>query len=393
MGAKILIVDDEPDVLKTLKTILTNEGFQVRTALSGREAIEIFKAEPFDVVITDIRMPGMDGVEVIKQVSQLNRDVEVIVLTGFATMENAVRALRDNRAFDYLTKPLEDNQMLINSVRRALEKQSLILENKKMQGELFKAKNLESIGVLAGGIAHDFNNLLYIIIGNIELAQDDIKHEIGFLKSLQEAREASLEAIELIKQLITFSKDGTPFKKIGSIGDLIKAVTDFILPGSNIKCDFFIAPDLWPVEFDEGQMKHAIKNVVLNAIESMPDGGTIDIRAENVIINSETAEQTGMLIEGNYVKIDIQDHGAGIPEEYLSKIFDPYFSTKERGTQRGMGLGLAITHSVINKHNGYIVVESDMGVGTTFTMFLPRYEKDVEEVKSDKLSRPKILRN
>ena len=255
----------------------------------------------------------------------------------------------------------------------------------ELEKRLSQAQKMESIGILAGGIAHDFNNLLTIILGNIQLAEDDIKPEVGISECLAEAEKASIQAQALTKQLITFAKGGAPVKKIGSIGDLIKETTNLTISKSNVKCDFLISHDLWPVEFDEGQMKHAIKNMIDNAVESMPDEGTIDVRAENINI---TAEQGLPLLEGKYVKISIRDHGVGIPEEHLSKIFDPYFSTKEMGIQKGMGLGLATTYSIINRHDGYITVESEVGVGTTFTLFLPAHEKDIRELKPLKTHKP-----
>jgi len=258
-------------------------------------------------------------------------------------------------------------------------------DRKKMQDELVIAKKLDSIGVLAGGIAHDYNNLLSVIICYIELAKDNIKPELGVSEFLKEAEKASLRAQELTKQLVTFSKGGAPVKKVDSIGDLVNETTNLHLSGSNVKSELIFPDDLWLVEFDEGQMKHAVKNIIDNAVESMPDGGTIDIIAEKLNI---TAEQGLPIPEGKYVKISVQDHGVGIPEEHLSMVFDPYFSTKEMGAQKGMGLGLATTYSTINRHDGNITVESEVGVGTTFTIYLPAYEKDVRELEPIDISKP-----
>jgi len=263
----------------------------------------------------------------------------------------------------------------INGIARDLTKY------KKLEEELLKAKKIESVGILAGGIAHDFNNLLSVIMGNIELAKDDIKLEAEALDFLKEAVNASLQAQELTKQLITFSKGGAPIKRIGSIEDLVKETTNFALSGSKVKASFFLPHDLWFVEFDEGQMKHAVKNVIDNAVEAMHDGGFIDIRAENFKISLETIEQGLKLHQGKYVKISIRDYGAGIPEEHLPMVFDPYFSTKEMGVQKGMGMGLATTYSIIDQHNGYIAVESEIEIGTTFTLYLPAHEKDIKELE------------
>ncbi|MBW2575601.1 MAG: PAS domain S-box protein [Deltaproteobacteria bacterium] len=242
-----------------------------------------------------------------------------------------------------------------------------ITNRKRLETQLQQSQKMESIGLLAGGIAHDFNNLLSIIMGNISMTKDDVKPEYGVTDFLNEAEEASLKAKELAKQLITFSKGGTPVKETGSIEDLVKDITEFSLSDSEVKCEFIISNDLYDVEFDQGQMKHAVKNLIVNATESMPNEGTIDVRVENISI---ITEQSLPLSEGNYVKISIRDHGVGIPEKYLSKIFDPYFSTKERGIEKGMGLGLATTYSIINRHDGHITVESEVGVGTTFTIYL-----------------------
>jgi len=260
-----------------------------------------------------------------------------------------------------------------------------ITEHKNMEEERLKAMKLESIGIIAGGIAHDFNNLLSIIIGNIGLAKDDIKPEIGAFENLKEAENATLKARELTKQLITFSKGGAPVKEVSSIGELVTDTTNLSLLGSNIKCRFFIPHDLWLVDFDEGQMKHAINNMIFNAAESMPDGGPVNVKAENFMV---AAEQGLPLPDGKYVKISIRDHGVGIPEEHLSRIFDPYFSTKEMGIQKGMGLGLATTYSIINRHDGHITVESEVGCGTTFTLYLPAHEKDLRELEPEKTPRP-----
>jgi len=154
---------------------------------------------------------------------------------------------------------------------------------------------------------------------------------------------------------------------------------------SNIKCEFTLDPDLWFVEFDEGQMKHAINNMIVNAEESMPDGGTIHLGAENFNL---TAGGDLPFPEGRYVKISIRDQGVGIPEKHISMIFDPYFSTKEMGPRKGMGLGLATTYSIINRHDGYITVESEVGVGTTFTINLPAHEKDLRESKPGGVIKP-----
>ena len=247
-------------------------------------------------------------------------------------------------------------------------------EKKRLEAQLQQAQKLESVGILAGGIAHDFNNLLSIIMGNISMIKDDVKPEYGVTEFLNEAEEASLLAQALTKQLITFSKGEAPVKKISYISNLIKKATDFALSGSNVGCQFNMPDDLWATEIDQGQIRHVINNVVINAVQAMPQGGTIEVCAENFMISVDKGSEILSLQDGTYVKISFRDQGVGISDKDLTMIFDPYYSSKERGTQKGMGLGLATSYSIIKKHNGKITAESEVGVGTTINIYLPASE-------------------
>jgi len=247
-----------------------------------------------------------------------------------------------------------------------------VTERRKLEEERLKTQKLESIGVLAGGIAHDFNNILTAILVNISLAKMYTDPEGELFRRLAEAEKASLRARSLTQQLLTFSRGGVPIKKLTSISELIKDSTHFALRGSNVRCEFSISDDLWPVEVDEGQMSQVLHNLILNAQQAMPEGGTIRIRAENKIVDA--VEKPGSPLQtGPYVQVSIADEGVGIPEEHLPKIFDPYFTTK----QTGSGLGLATTYSILKKHGGYIGVGSKVGVGTTFYIYLPVSQKRI----------------
>ena len=239
-----------------------------------------------------------------------------------------------------------------------------ISERKQMEEEILKVRKLESVGVLAGGIAHDFNNILAVILGNISLAltTTDPKDEIYEL--LTETEKASLRAKDLTQQLLTFSKGGEPVKKIALIDAVIKDSAEFVLRGSNVRCDFKFDEELWPVAIDTGQISQVIQNIIVNASQAMPTGGIVSIDCSNYCLK---LSDTIPVSSGNYMKIVIKDQGVGIPIDMLDKIFDPYFTTK----QKGSGLGLAITHSIISKHNGYIIADSELGQGTTFTIYLP----------------------
>ncbi|MFH2044179.1 MAG: ATP-binding protein [Pseudomonadota bacterium] len=253
-----------------------------------------------------------------------------------------------------------------------------ITERKKMDEELFKVQKLESVGVLAGGIAHDFNNILTTIIGTIALARMKTKPDDKLFELLSEAEAASVRAQTLTRQLLTFAKGGTPLKEIASIKNIIEESSVFVLRGSKSGCKFIIPEDLWPVEADVGQISQAINNIAINANQAMPEGGIIKIAAENLIID----DRQGLpLTPGRYIRISIKDQGVGIEEKYISKIFDPYFTTK----QKGSGLGLATTYSIIKKHAGHIIVESKVGFGSTFNIYLPATDKAVPEKEEDQI--------
>ncbi|MGB2815195.1 MAG: PAS domain S-box protein, partial [Dehalococcoidales bacterium] len=247
-----------------------------------------------------------------------------------------------------------------------------ITERRQLEEEQQRSARLESIGTLAGGIAHDFNNVLTGILGNISLAKRHVEPKSKADDRLMEAEKASLRARDLTQQLLTFSRGGTPVKKIVSIAELIPDSAGFALRGSNVSGQFSLPDGLWQVEADEGQMHQVITNLVINACEAMPEGGVLNISAENMVIKKKGVLP---LPRGNYVAIAIEDHGVGISERHLDRIFEPFFTTK----QKGSGLGLATTYSIIRKHDGYITVESTPTIGTTFRIYLPASDKPAPE--------------
>ncbi len=239
-----------------------------------------------------------------------------------------------------------------------------ITEEKRMEEERRRMEKLEAVGLLAGGIAHDSNNLLTAVMGNIALARLQLPAEHEAQKLLAEAERASLRTRDLTRQLLTFAKGGEPIRELATIADLLHDITRFILRGSSVRPAITIAPDLWPVEVDKGQFGQVVQNIVLNARQAMPAGGTFHLNAENITI---APPGQGNIPPGPYVRITFRDEGVGIPREHLSRIFDPYFTTK----QEGSGLGLAVVHSIVRRHGGYITVDSVLGKGTTFTIYLP----------------------
>jgi len=241
-----------------------------------------------------------------------------------------------------------------------------VTEKRQLELEHQKTEKLESIGVLAGGIAHDFNNLLTAIIGNISLAKLQIPTDDPVYERLDECEKASHRAKDLTSQLLTFSKGGAPITTTSSIAGLIKDSASFMLAGSKSTCFYDLSEDLCRVQIDAGQISQVIQNLVKNAEQAMPQGGSIHIKAENIVVGVEEMLRVS-LEQGKYVKLCVQDSGPGIPPDKLSMIFDPYFTTKSAGS----GLGLAIAFSVMKRHNGLITVDSPEGQGATFCLYLP----------------------
>jgi PAS domain S-box-containing protein len=244
---------------------------------------------------------------------------------------------------------------------------------RQREEELLKASKLESIGILAGGIAHDFNNILTAISGNLSLARRFIEPQNKAYLRLNETEVAILRAKDLTQQLLTFARGGAPIKRTSSITPLLEETVNFALSGSNIQSEIQSQADLWLAEIDEGQISQVIHNLILNARQAMPLGGKLEIAAQNIYVDSRAVIQGIQLRAGKYIKITVQDEGVGIAEEYLTKIFDPYFTTK----QRGSGLGLATAYSIIKKHEGYIFVESALRTGATFSIYLPASDKSL----------------
>ncbi|MDM8522070.1 PAS domain S-box protein [Desulfococcaceae bacterium HSG8] len=243
---------------------------------------------------------------------------------------------------------------------------------KKMEKEILRVRKFESLSTLADGLVEDLNDSLTSIMGNIELAQMESDRVGKAYEKLSYAKEGCEKLKNLIRQFAIFSRGGIPSRETGSVAELIKNSASHAVTNPNIRCEFFMVTDLWPVAFHEEQMKHAFDHLIVNACEAMPSGGIIKIYAENMT-GAAARKDAGLSMEdGDYVKISVQDQGSGISEEHLEKIFDPYFSTKKTDDR---GLGLTSVYAIIRKHYGYIHVDSVPGTSTAFYIYLPASKK------------------
>jgi len=249
-----------------------------------------------------------------------------------------------------------------------------ISERLRMEQDLRQAQKLESISLLAGGIAHDFNNILTGVLGNLSLIKMDLQPDAPVHEALCDAEESVLRAKLLTQQLQTFSRGGAPVLKTASVRHLLETVPRFVLSGAPALCACSVDEDLAPVDMDVCQISQVIENLVINASQAMPAGGTIRLTAANAVADTALKARHGNLKADRLVRITIEDDGIGIAPEHLSRIFDPYFSTKEKGS----GLGLATSDGIVRQHGGCIEVQSVPGKGSVFTIWLPASEGEVE---------------
>jgi len=269
---------------------------------------------------------------------------------------------RDGRRIEILLRsaPIHPDRPADGATFTALD----LTARKRMEEEILKVQRLEALGTLAGGIAHDFNNLLTVILSCVSILRQHDPLEEGEIRILGQAEEAALRAKNLTQQLLAFARGGAPIKKTFALQALLRETADFALSGSRSRCEYEIPEDLWPVHADERQIRQVVQNLVLNAHQSMPAGGTIRIRADHVALPTGEPPDGS---EERFVHLSIQDTGCGIPEGERSRIYDPFFTTKEDGK----GLGLATAFSIVHRHGGQIRVSSEVGSGTTFDIYLP----------------------
>jgi PAS domain S-box-containing protein len=304
------------------------------------------------------------------------RDSDLQALTAGVSVEAEETVPQNDGIHTYLSLkfPLYDND---NKPYAVCGMATDITERKKLDEQSQKVQKIEAIGTLAGGIAHDFNNLLQGVFGYISLAKMTIQNPEKSIAALEESEKALHQTVKLTNQLLTFSKGGKPFKKQIDLLPIIENSARFMLSGSRSVLSLNLPVDLWQVEADDGQIGQVIQNIVLNADQAMPVSGTVSVSAANMADGSPSLPAG--LAKGNYIRIEIQDTGIGIPQQYLSKIFDPYFTTKEKGS----GLGLATSYSIVKNHDGMIEVRTKSGNGTTFRIYLPAIAGQVRQKSAE----------
>ena len=373
--ARIMIVEDEVLVADDIADTLRGMGYEITAVeADGDDAIRRAESDRPDLVLMDIMLRGKtDGVEAASQIRS-RLQIPVIFLTAYSDNEIVERA-KITEPFGYLIKPFQERDLHI-SISIALYKSRMERKLRETEAMLLRAKKMEATAILAGGVAHDFNNLLFVILGNIGLAKENFLSGTDGSIFLKEAESAVLLARDLIRKFISFASPGEPARVPLKISMLIQNCLRKRIQDAGIRCECSF-PDPMPlVEADSTQMAQALDSILENAGQAMPDGGLLKISVDSMEKEAEERLRHTDLEKGNYVRISVTDSGKGIRKQDFHKIFDPYFSTRERGTQKGMGLGLTIVHSVIRKHEGYIHIESEEGKGTSVFIYLPEYKQN-----------------
>jgi len=399
MDEKILIIDDEGGIRLSIKRLLRGKGYQVETAANGKEGLSLVEDSDFDLIILDMRMPEMSGIDVLREIRRMERGfssqrarIPVVILTGFADEGTAIKAMQ-LRADDYVFKPFEVGQFM-HSVEKCLrikrlEKERLAYNQKleKMveertknlnsaQSQLIQSAKMTAIGQLGAGVAHELNNPLGGILGYAQLILEKYKTANGDYEKIkaceQYAEFIEREAIrckKIVETLLNFSRKPSSVvldrQAIGDALDETLAVCGNQLKLKQINVIKEISPDLCEVKGIKNQLEQVFTNLILNAQQAMPSGGNLEIKASNIVEHGDTIK---------YIKIQFSDEGQGISSSNLKKIFDPFFTTK--ANSNGTGLGLSVSYQIIRAHEGTIEVESEEGEGTTFTIVLPAVIED-----------------
>lgn len=346
IGDGVITTDIEGKIVLINRAAERLTGFDQREA-QGRRLLEVFR-----IINEKTRVSCEDPVKkVIDSAGMIEIDSDTILIAKDGTE----RIVADSGS------PIKDKDSNIIGVVLVFRD---VTEKKRTEDELRKTQKLESLGILAGGIAHDYNNILTAIMANISLTKTYAKKGDRIYDRLEKMEKAAIMAGRLNHQLLTFSRGGVPVKETVIVSELVRDSVTFALGGSNVRCEFMIDGDLRPVDADVGQLSQVFNNIVINAQQAMSGGGTLTVHACNVTISDD---DTLPILNGDYVVISIADEGEGIPPENVEKIFDPFFTTKEKGS----GLGLSISYSIVKNHNGHIELRSKVGIGTTFLIYLP----------------------
>lgn len=411
MQSKIMFIDDEPGVLEALELIFADEPYDCQTCRKPEQAMRLMEESDFAVVVSDHRMEGIEGAEFLKRINNQWPSTIRILMTAYQEMNVVMDAINKGHVYNLIFKPWDEMELKLviknavddynlrnirascGSIEAPLDinirelqeiNHSLERKNKHLMDRLQQAQKMEALGNLAGGIAHDFNNILFIINGCLAMARADSSLSPDMETTLSQALQASRRASDLVSQILTFCKSGDESGKPLQLGALTKEIITFIqaaLP-SGVELRENIRVTFEKARIDSIKVYQILINLCKNAAEAMNrQSGTIIIELARTRI--DYPEMTGQmkLSPGSYFRLTVSDNGSGIDTDSLKRIFDPYYTTK--GLHGGTGLGLALVRQIVQEHGGRITVQSKIGEGTDFHVYLPLVDDSISQLLYD----------
>ena len=375
--ATLLVVDDDELNRDMLSRRLEDHGFRVLTASTGVDALDVVASQPCDLVLLDVMMPDMSGLDVLASLRRTftSRRLPVIMVTARVASRDVVEAL-ELGANDYVTKPI-DLPVALARVRTQLarieaERTALAVQRRS---DLQHAQKLSAVGQLTAGVAHDLKNLLTIVQGNGEFLQAALPNHDKRREEVDEILKAAKSAVALMHQLLAFSRKATVTPRVVRLERSVPSILKMLRHAIDGSIELIVtsSDSLWAIWADHGQLDQVIMNLVVNGRDAMPGGGRLSITLENVEMAATGDLDDQHRRPRQFVSMIVSDDGCGMDTETLSRIFDPFFTTKE--ADRGMGLGLAMVHGIIEQWGGSITVDSELGRGTTFRVLLPRADE------------------
>jgi signal transduction histidine kinase len=409
----ILVVDDDANNLSVVRDSLTGFNYTVLVAEDGESAVSRADYAHPDLILLDIMMPGMDGYETccLLKRQESTRDIPVIFMSALAGAGHKVLGL-ETGGVDYVTKPFQQDELLarvrvhlsirelnrrlkeanellearveartmdLANANRVLEKE--IAERQAAQEQLMQSQKMETIGTLAGGVAHDFNNILTAIMGFGSILRVKLEGEIALAQYADNILSAADKAAKLTHSLLAFSRKHLLETKPEEVNEIVKTIDKILhrVIGDDIELRCSLAPEELVIMGDDSQIEQVLMNLAVNGRDAMPDGGVLSLRTERVELLEELPGVS--LKPGSYARITVSDTGCGIDEDIRQRIFEPFFTTKDAG--KGTGLGLSIVYGIIRQHGGKVTVESEVGQGTSFRIYLPLVTSFYSQLESE----------
>jgi signal transduction histidine kinase len=371
---KILHLEDDPNDAALVQSTLTGAGIacsttRVQTSGDFKAALE---SGEIDLVLSDFSLPTFDGLSALKMTHDEWPDMPVILVSGTLGEEEAVDSLK-NGATDYVLK--DSLVRLVPAVRRAMHDVEERSKRRKLEAQFIEAQKMEVVGQLAGGVAHDFNNVLAVIMGYSELVVHDLPFDDPLQKYLEEIRLAAERACGLTRQLLIFSCRQPVEAVVLNLNDVVQNMTKLLdrLINDKIEMTFIYGDEPGQINADSGYVWQVLMNLIVNARDAMPDGGKLTVETGRVTLEQSRAKEHSSVPPGDYMTLRVSDTGTGITSDVKERMFEAFFTTKTPG--KGTGLGLATCQTIMRQCGGHIRVHSELGSGTTFTVYFPRIDQ------------------